>query len=385
MKVLVLTSSTGGGHDMRARSLKAWAETEEAKPMNLRVDIFQALEETHNVYRLGVSIYNWIQTHHPRLHHIYFNMLELMALHRSPGTILGKNNFVQKLQAFCPDVIVSTHAHLNHGFFELARSVLGKHRIKCVTYCGELYGGYGFSRHWVNAGADLFIGAVKETCLMAERLGMVGKSNAQGGFLLNPRFYQKQLAEHERKRILAAEFGLDPDGFTIVLATGANSANNHVSLLNALANASLRVGVIALCGKSYHALVNVRQWAETVGHKAGIQARAIPYSVRLDELFQVASVVVARPGTGTTSECIQCECPILFNALGGIMPQEYITVKYAREHGFLGVIKTPKDLPRLIEPIMQQTGIREANKNALKRVKPAQHPMDILRMLYGCT
>lgn len=384
MKVLVLTSSTGGGHDMRARSLQAWSETEEAKPLDLEVEIFQALEETHGIYRIGVDIYNWIQNNCPGLHHIYFNALEFMALHRHAKAILGKDNFVLKVQAFRPNIIVSTHAHLNHGFFELARMVLGKDRVKCVTYCGELYGGYGFSRHWVNAGADLFIGAVKETCRMAEKLGMVGESNAVGGFLLNPTFYQQRLSASERKRVLADELGFDPNCFTIVLATGANSANNHVPLLNALANASLHVQVVALCGKSESALADVNRWAKNTGTKAGIQVKAIPYSAKLNELFQVASVVVARPGTGTTSECIQCECPIIFNGLGGIMPQEYITVKYAREHGFSGVIKAPKDLPRLIRPIMQQADLWQANKNALKQVKPVQHPMDILRMLCNC-
>jgi len=368
---------------MRARSLKAWSETQAAAPLKLEIELFQALEETHSVYRWGVSIYNWIQNHWPLLHHVYFNVLELLSLHRDSKVILGKEKFVAKVEAYRPAVIVSTHAHLNHGFFELARMVLGKQKVKCVTYCGELHGGYGFSRHWVNTGADLFIGAVPETCHAATDLGMLEEKTAVGGFLLNPAFYRPRLNSEQRACFVTQELGLEPGTFTVVLATGGNSANNHVALLNALARASLPVQVVALCGRSASALADVNNWAMDIGRRVGIRVTGIPFTSRLNELFQVASVVVARPGTGTTSECIQCTCPILFNGLGGIMPQEFTTVKCARQHGFAGVIKTPLDLPRLIRTMIAPSDVCEAHKNALRQVKPALHPMDILHLLVG--
>ena len=64
-----------------------------------------------------------------------------------------------------------------------------------------------------------------------------------------------------------------------------------------------------------------------------VTIRALGYRDDMFELMQIADAVVARPGTGTTSEAIMAGCPLLLNTLGGIMPQEWITVKYLRSHG----------------------------------------------------
>ena len=101
----------------------------------------------------------------------------------------GMKRIVARVSEFRPNVVLSTHAHLNHGFFDLARRAVGEDKVRCVTYCGELAAGYGFSRHWVNADADLFVGAVEEVTEAAIGLGMDAQRARTGGFLLAPGFY----------------------------------------------------------------------------------------------------------------------------------------------------------------------------------------------------
>ena len=59
MRVLILTSSTGGGHDMRAHSLKAWMQSEDGKKYNFEVSVHPTLESTHPLYAFGVKLYNF--------------------------------------------------------------------------------------------------------------------------------------------------------------------------------------------------------------------------------------------------------------------------------------------------------------------------------------
>lgn len=185
MRVVILTSSSGGGHDMRAASFRRWAE----RLTDWDVEILQALEDTHPVYRFGVDLYNWIQRTWPVLHHVYYNYLELVGTVKTGDRILGAEGFRQKVRALAPDLVVSTMDHLNHGFFDLARRERGD-AVRCVTYCGELFGGYGFSRHWVNPEADLFIAAVSEIEAAARHLGMPAERVTTGGFLLHPDFWE---------------------------------------------------------------------------------------------------------------------------------------------------------------------------------------------------
>lgn len=378
MKILILTSSTGGGHDMRARSFAAWARQAEAKALGLEVDIFQTLEETHSLYHFGVGVYNWIQRRYPNLHHAYFNALEVANLHRSGNRIVGSERFAERLAHTRPSIVLSTHAHLNHGFFDLARDALCNTGVACATYCGELFGGYGFSKHWVNPRADLFIGAVDETCQQAQRLGMKANQNWRGGFLLKPGFYSEPLSDTQRRHFIEEKLDLDPDRFILLLATGANSAVNHISFLNALRKSRLDPlpQVIALCGRSQENVATIQEWSDQY---PDFPVKTLGYCDNMHTLLQCASAIVARPGTGTTSEAILSRCPIIFNGLGGIMPQEFITVKFARRHGFAYVVNQPVQLPFIIERMNRREGLTDRIRNKMATVSPDRRPVDILQ------
>lgn len=373
MRILTLTSGTGGGHNMRARSFAAWAEVPEAADLKLEVRTYLALESTHRVYGFGVALYNWIQRSWPRLHHLYFNFLELMSLHRRARYMVGKDSFRRELLDYRPDVVLSVHAHLNHGYFDIARETLPG--VRCVTYCGELNGGYGFSRHWVNPAADLFIGAVEECCAAARRLGMPEARVALGGFMLTPEFFRTPVVG-ERKRYVFGDMRLDPGRFLLVLSTGAVGANNHLSILDALDQAGLDIQVVAICGRNEEALEDLAAWKPS---RSRMTLRPMGYCDHMETLLRAASLVVSRPGTGTTSEAIVCGCPIAFNGIGGIMPQERITVSFARQRGFGAVARSASDLSRIVRAFLENPERLARERASMASANPGGHPLNVLR------
>jgi len=375
-RILILTSSTGGGHNMRAAALRAWAEKE--ADLNLKVVIHQVLESTHPFYAFGVELYNFIQRTAPILHHLYFNWLEWIPLFRSERIILNRQGFVKLLEEEKPDIIVSTHAHVNHAFFAIAKKQTQPGRLPCVTYCGELFGGYGFSRHWVNSGADLFIGAVNEVCVEALKFGMPPEKILEGGFLLRPAFWNEPPGAPRREEFLQEEFGFDPATFTLLISTGAQGANNHLPLLDLIARSGEKLQVIALCGKNTALIDTIRQWELT---HPQLRVVPLPYRERMDELLHAVSAVVARPGTGSTSEAILTGCPLILNGIGGIMPQEWITVKYCRQHGIQDILHTPDDLvPILKKWIASPETYKQQQKNMVA-ARPKGHPREILKKI----
>jgi processive 1,2-diacylglycerol beta-glucosyltransferase len=201
-----------------------------------------------------------------------------------------------------------------------------------------------------------------------------------GGFLLDPAFYAPPLNEAERRAILRERYELDPDRFTLLLTTGAVGANNHLALLEMLKHSRLRPQVIAVCGRSTQVWQDVAAWI--MAHPE-VPVHAIEFTDRMAELLQCASAVVARPGTGTTSEAVLCGCPILFNGLGGVMPQEMITVKFARAHGFARVLRRAADLPALLEPLMAAPETLAAARAAMLTARPSGTPRGILEMVAG--
>lgn len=374
MRVLILSSSTGGGHDMRARAFQAW--TQLAPELNIEAQVHRPLDVGPGLYRFGVGFYNWIQRHGPWLHHGYFNFLEVAAPCRSARGLLGQKQFCETLEELHPDVLLSVHGSLNHGYFDCARRLLGRNRIRCVTYCGELFGGYGFSRNWVNPDADLFIGAVPETREAAARLGMSADKIHVGGFLLRPQFYEPAPDDTACRDFIRDELGFNPDEFILLLSASSRGANNHLAFLEALRKRGLNVQTVVLCGKSVEAEAQVANW---IKQNPTVRARILPHNTNVARLLRCVSAVVARPGTGATSEAIRSGCPLLLNCLGSAMPQEWITVKFCRKHQLAETLHRSADLPRIMARWMKNPDTCTQYQQRMRAVCPPGHPRDILR------
>ena len=228
MRLLILSAKTGGGHEMRARAL-----TELASSLGFETHTIRPLEEGSMIDRFGSNLYNWIQKFYPRLHRFYFGFLEFASLHRKTCTILSGEKIRKEVTGFSPDLVISVHAHLNHGYYLLLKQQLGK-SFKFMTYCGEMSDSLGFSRHWVNPNIDSFLGPFKETCEAAVKRGMPDTKVHEVGPLLRKAFYKKQ-NQSDRKKILE-KLSISPDLPLYLLGTGANGANQHIPVLNALNN-----------------------------------------------------------------------------------------------------------------------------------------------------
>ncbi|MDB6023582.1 MAG: UDP-N-acetylglucosamine:LPS N-acetylglucosamine transferase, partial [Pedosphaera sp.] len=304
--------------------------------------------------------------------------LEIAGMCRTERGLLGAKKFRETLDTMRPDVLLSVHGSLNHGYFECARNFLGKDRVRCVTYCGELFGGYGFSRHWVNANADLFIGAVPETCDAAARLGMPASRTRVGGFLLRPQFYEPPPGVAARRECIRNELGFNPDEFILLLSASSRGANNHLAFLKVLRQLNLQT--VVLCGKSAQTEAQVARWLK---ENPRARVRMLPHNTNVARLLRSVSAVVARPGTGATSEAILSECPLLLNCLGGTMPQEWITVKFCRQHQLAETIRRPDDLARVVTEWSKEPSVLENIRRQMRGVCPAGHPRDILRGVAG--
>jgi processive 1,2-diacylglycerol beta-glucosyltransferase len=330
-RLLVLTSATGAGHDTHAHAAAAWCSR--LYGANAEVTVVHALEDSHAFYRHGVDFYNFIQRRMPWFHHIYYNVVELMEA-LNPGTVsFGRDYYISLLEKTRPDAILSVMDCLNRGYFELAKEVLGS-RVKCATYCTEFTGGYGFSRNWVNPRGDYFLGRTAEAAREGVRRGMRAERSLIAGHWAPPAFYDPPLRAEEKAAYLRDNLGLDPERFTLLLSTGGAGAQNHAAILRALFPLGDRLQVIALCGRDPAAKSGLEAWAKK---EAPFPVRALGFTDEMPKLLQACSAVVARAGATTAGEALLCGCPIIFNVLGGIMPQEMPTWRYfrARKIGFI--------------------------------------------------
>ncbi len=358
MKILILTSSTGNGHNAAADAFVDWITYLYGSQIEIKIE--HLLENSSPTLAKAVNFYNYIQRNAPWFHHIYYNIIELQEI-INPGTVsLGRDYYIQILKDFHPQVILSVHDALNKGYFQLAKQVLGSH-TRCVIYCPEIQGGYGFSRNWVNKTANLFWAPTEETVQTAINLGMKPEQVKNLGIIFPRNFYHPFLSAIEKNNLLVHELGLNIGKFTLLLSTGGAGAQNHIAFLNSLIYLKNDLQVIALCGSNENAINQVREWSQ---QNPDFNVCALAFTEKMHQIMQISDAIVARAGR-TPCEALHLGCPIIINGLGGIMPQELLAVKYFKKRDISTTIYHPSQLLPILKQWITKPETHLAIRNKL--------------------
>jgi processive 1,2-diacylglycerol beta-glucosyltransferase len=298
------------------------------------------------------------------LHTAFYTFVELLSYINSRDVTFGRSYFISVLREYQPHLILSVHDCLNRGFFQLARETLGANRVRCVTYCGEFSGGWGYSRNWIEPSVDLYFSRTPTARDFAVKSGIAPEKSRVRGNLMLPRALLETVTPEERGNFRVKRLGLRPDLFTVFLATGGNGANQHLELLPALVKYADRVQAIVICGKnkqSYNELVHWR------ANNPEFNCYLEGYSEVVHLLMQASDAIVTRGGTTTCAKALHFRCPIIFNAFQGIMPQEELTWKFFRNGAASNKIENAADFARIIDTWMADpTSYARVKENFLK-------------------
>jgi len=375
---LVLTSSTGGGHDMRAQAFAEWCFQLYRHDVDVRIE--QMLEESSRLYRGGVNFYNWIQRRSPWMHKAFYTVVEGLSLLNRRTVTLGRIYYERVLREYRPHLVFSVHDCLNRGYFPLARKLLGPANVRCATYCGEFSGGWGYSWNWVEPTVDLYFSRTATANDFAIKLGLAPTKARVRGYLMQPHTHLEVLTPAERVHYREKKLGLKRDLFTVFLATGTNGANNHFELLPALVRHADQVQAIVVCGRNHQVYNELVHWrAQHPEFSCFIDS----YSDFMHLLMQASDAIVTRGGTTTCAKALHFKCPIIFNTFGGIMPQERLTVKFFRNGGAAELVQNAAQFRALIDRWMaDRSSYQRLLGNSLK-LRYEEDPTVLIDELVG--
>jgi processive 1,2-diacylglycerol beta-glucosyltransferase len=98
------------------------------------------------------------------------------------------------------------------------------------------------------------------------------------------------------------------------------------------------------------------------------------YSDIVHTLMQASDAVVTRGGTTTCAKALHYSCPIIFNAFGGIMPQERLTWKFFRNGGASEKIESALDFSLLIDRWMADPASYARTRENFLRLRYEEDP-----------
>jgi processive 1,2-diacylglycerol beta-glucosyltransferase len=369
IRILVLTSSTGGGHDARAGAFADWCFQLYKHDVDVRIE--QMLEKSSAFNRVNVNFYNKIQASAPWVHKAFYAFVELQSILNKDTVSFGRRYYVNVLKEYKPHLILSVHDCLNRGYFQLARKVLGADKVRCATYCGEFSGGWGYSRNWIEPTVDMYFSRTQTAQDYAVKKGITLDKARVRGYLMHPNAHFETVASHERGIFLEERLGLRTDLFTVFLATGGNGANNHFDLLPALVKRADRCQAIVICGRNKQAYNDLVHWR---ANHPEFNCYIEGYSEIVHLLMQVSDVIVTRGGTTTCAKALHFKCPIIFNAVGGIMPQEELTWKYLRNGAASDKIESGDDFDRIIGSWLEKPEAYARMRDNFLRLRSEEDP-----------
>jgi len=378
IRILVLTSSTGGGHDARAEAFADWCFQLYRHDVDVRIE--QMLEKSSVINRAGVNFYNKIQASAPWVHKAFYAVVELQSILNKDTVSLGRRYYKSVLREYKPHLVLSVHDCLNRGYFQLARKLLGPDNVVCATYCGEFSGGWGYSRNWIEPSVDMYFSRTATAQDYAVKKGIPPERARVRGYLMHPHAHFEIVPPRERGAFREERLGLRPDLFTVFLATGGNGANNHFDLLPALVKRADRCQAIVICGRNKQAYNDLVHWR---ANHPEFNCYIEGYSEIVHVLMQVSDVIVTRGGTTTCAKALHFKCPIIFNASGGIMPQEELTWKYLRNGAASDKIEGGEDFDRIIAAWMADPDAYNRMRDNFLRLRYEEDPTILIDELVG--
>ncbi|MEC7800135.1 MAG: hypothetical protein VX609_02490 [Verrucomicrobiota bacterium] len=345
MRLLILSSKTGGGHEMRASAI-----SDISSSLGIKTQVIRPLEEGSSIDKFGSNLYNWIQKFYPRLHKIYFHFLEIASLHHKSSMIFSVKNYEKKILEFSPDLVISVHAHLNHGFRDIICENIKLPNVpKFVVCCGELSNGSGFSNHWVNPKIDEFWCPFEDSLNAAVSRGMPFQKSFVVGPLLREPFYsipsKKEIDDFILKYRLKKDLGI------CLLGTGANGVQNHIKAIRSLRQSSYKGQIFALCGnngKLQSKLIEQNQYNSLIIRPVGRLC-----AKEMSVLMHLSSWIYGRPGAGLTTEALVANRSMVFDTNKGVMPQEENNLNFWRDNcQKLTIANGPRELGLLCKQTM---------------------------------
>lgn len=302
-KVLIMSASTGGGHNKAANAIKNTLENN-----NIECEIIDSLKLVNSTMDRVISKgYEKSAMYTPKAYGKVYKLSDINLISRNEfkGNPLAKimaYKFKKLLRKKSPDLIIGTHP-----FPMIALSDLKKHSVENRTSVNippliSLLTDYTTHSTWIQNEIDYYIVAnefVKELLIYE---GVNSYKIKPFGIPVESSFF-----ENREKSIVFEELELNPNKFTILLMGGSFGAGSIKEALEDLLNIDNDFQIIVITGKNEH-LKEKLQKINTFNHK---KVCVLGYTNNMNDLLSHVDLLISKPGGLTITEALIKNTPMV--------------------------------------------------------------------------
>jgi len=354
-RVLLMYISQVSGHRQGAvaisKSLKALDPDCEVLSINGFGYTYPLMEKIINTAYMGVikrapKIWEYLYDN-PKV--IKFSEKWKQSIHKS-----SHKKLKPLIDEFKPDVVVCTQAFPCGMVADYKKT----HQLP-ITVIGVLTD-YAPHLYWLHEGVDYYVVPSQEASDRYVKEGVLPEHIKTLGIPIRMKFAQGVGVEN-----IAQKLGLDLNIPTILIMGGGQGLGPMKEAVKSLVRLERPLQLIVICGTN----VKLVNWIKKIKRKTTKKIIFYDYASNVDELMEISTLIVSKPGGMTTSECLAKGLPMVI--VDPIPGQEERNSQFLVNQGIAIRVDDKRHIAHEIDVLLNNPRQLAAMKQAaLKNGKP---------------
>lgn len=319
-KVLIMSASTGGGHNRAARAIKEELESRTIDNMSIECEIVDSLKLVNNTMDKVISRgYEKSALYTPKAYGSVYRFSETTIASKNefktnPLTSLMARKFKHLLNESTPDLIIGTHP-----FPMIALSTLKKNNnIHSLSRTESFYKStkvdippmisvltdYTTHSTWIQNEIDYYIVGHEYVKELLVYEGVDSEKVKAFGIPV-----EKSFLSHRDRETVLTELDLSPEKLTVLLMGGSFGAGNIKETLEDLIAIDRDFQILVITGRNEHLKDKLSKMLDSTIHNKNICL--LGYTNKMNDILASIDVLISKPGGLTTTEALLNDVPMI--------------------------------------------------------------------------
>ena len=379
-KVLIMSASTGGGHNRAAKAMKDEIEKKCIDGEHITCEIIDSLKLINTTMdKIISSGYEKSAKYTPKAWGGVYKMSDanIVSKHEYKGNLFNTllaSKLKKLLKERKPDLIIGTHPFPMIALSTLKKKYPYRNAFNSffVPPLISVLTDYTAHSTYIQDEIDYYIAGdeyVKEV-LISE--GVDGDKIKPYGIPV-----EKSFLEHREKSVVLEELGLAPDKFTVLLMGGSFGAGNIKDTLKELLEIDRDFQIIVITGRNETLKEKLEKSLEKYTIDKNISI--LGFTQDMNDILSAVDIIVSKPGGLTTTECLLKELPMIIPYY--IPGQEEENMDFLSNCG--AAIRTSKKftISVLLKVLIDNPTRMKLLKNNIKSIKKQNTAEDIANLV----
>ena len=319
-KVLIMSASTGGGHNRAARAIKEELESRTIDNMSIECEIVDSLKLVNNTMDKVISRgYEKSALYTPKAYGSVYRFSETTIASKNefktnPLTSLMARKFKHLLNESTPDLIIGTHPFplialstlkKNHNIHSLSRSESFYKSTKVdIPPMISVLTDYTTHSTWIQNEIDYYIVGHEYVKELLVYEGVDSEKVKAFGIPV-----EKSFLSHRDRETVLTELGLSPEKLTVLLMGGSFGAGNIKETLEDLIAIDRDFQILVITGRNEHLKDKLSKMLDSTIHNKNICL--LGYTNKMNDILASIDVLISKPGGLTTTEALLNDVPMI--------------------------------------------------------------------------